>query len=62
MEIYFLDKMTLSSMAAIKTTIFLQEECSKMALSDNPLEVIRSSLPLDMQLDSNFSFKTYSHL
>lgn len=52
--------MTLPSMPAIKTIIFLQYECSKMTLSDNPLKVIRSTLLLDMQLGSNFSFKTYS--
>lgn len=53
--------MTLPSVPPIKTTLCLQDECSKMTLSDNPLKVIRSTLPLDMQLDLNFSFKTYSH-
>lgn len=48
--------MTLPSMPAIKTTIFLQDECSKMTVTDNSLKVIRSTLPLDIQLDSNFSF------
>jgi hypothetical protein len=52
-----LDEWTLASRPAIKSTICLQDECYKMTLSNNPLKVIRSTLPLGMQLASNFSLQ-----